>query len=170
MKLSRTLWGSWAWKPFCVPHFLFLGNRPQPPWPSLSSKGQIPTATNHGREGRQRQGRSGQKTIVQPWSGSWFYLPTKTPNKRKMLTPIMPEKPTWGQIKGTREAHHEMNWDQVKGCRPLTQSNLISIPQLNHCHTTPAVSPFAWSFYFTGNSLSEIQFSTSAQRPSFKHQ
>ena len=24
---SRTLWGSWAQKPFCVPHFLITGNR-----------------------------------------------------------------------------------------------------------------------------------------------
>ena len=31
LKLSRTLWGSWAWKPFCVPCFLFVGNRLQPP-------------------------------------------------------------------------------------------------------------------------------------------
>ena len=24
---SRTLWGSWAQRPFCVPHFLIIGNR-----------------------------------------------------------------------------------------------------------------------------------------------
>ena len=29
-KPSRTLWGSRAWKPFCVPRFLFE-NRLQPP-------------------------------------------------------------------------------------------------------------------------------------------
>ena len=168
MKLSRTLWGSW--EPFCVPHFLFLGNRPQPPWPSLSSTGQIPTATNRGREGMWRRGRSRQETAVQPGAGPWLSLPTKSPNKWKMLTFFMPEKPPWGQIKGTRETHHEINWGQVKGRRPCTHSNLIRTPQLNHCYTTPAVSPFAWSFYFTGNSLSEIQFSTSAQRLSFKHQ
>ena len=28
VKLSMALWGSWAQKPFCVPHFLFLGNGP----------------------------------------------------------------------------------------------------------------------------------------------
>ena len=28
LKLNRALWGSWAQKPFCVPHFLFLENGP----------------------------------------------------------------------------------------------------------------------------------------------
>jgi len=38
------------------------------------------------------------------------------------------------------------------------------------------VSPFPWQnikailFYFTPNSVSEIQFSTGAQKPSFQHQ
>ena len=36
---ARALWGSWAHKPFCVSHFLFLGNKLQPPGPSPSSKG-----------------------------------------------------------------------------------------------------------------------------------
>ena len=31
MKPSRTLWGSWAQKPSCVFHSLFVGNRFQPP-------------------------------------------------------------------------------------------------------------------------------------------
>ena len=38
MKQSRTLCGSWAWKPLRVLCFLFEGNRLQPPWPSLNSK------------------------------------------------------------------------------------------------------------------------------------
>ena len=67
VKPSRITWGSWAWKLFCVPHFLFAGNRLQPPWPSWSSKGQVQTIADQEREGRQRQGRSSQETIVQPW-------------------------------------------------------------------------------------------------------
>ena len=39
----------------------FLGNRLQPPWPSLSSKGQTGTVANQGR------GRRSQETVVQPW-------------------------------------------------------------------------------------------------------
>ena len=34
-----------------------------------SSKGQVQTVANQGREGTQRQGRSSQKTLVQPWGG-----------------------------------------------------------------------------------------------------
>ena len=58
MKLSRSLWGSWAWKPF---HFscLFVGNSLQPPPPSLSSKGQVPTIGNRRRERILRQGGAG---------------------------------------------------------------------------------------------------------------
>ena len=41
LKLSRTILGSWALKPFLVPLFLFAGNILQFPLPSLSSKGQI---------------------------------------------------------------------------------------------------------------------------------
>ena len=37
-----------------VPHFLFVRNRPQPPWPSLCSKGQIWTVANQGKEGMQK--------------------------------------------------------------------------------------------------------------------
>ena len=66
LKLSRTPWGSLSWKPFCVPHFFFIAKRLQPPWPSLSSKGQIWTVGNQRGEGMQRQGESSQETVVQP--------------------------------------------------------------------------------------------------------
>ena len=39
---------------FCGPHFLLLGNKLQPPWPSLSSKGQAQTVAHQGREWIQR--------------------------------------------------------------------------------------------------------------------
>ena len=68
------LWSSWAWKPLCVPHTLFLRNRLHPPWPSLSSKGKIQTVANQGKEGMQQQGRSSQEIIVQSW-GRALVLP-----------------------------------------------------------------------------------------------
>ena len=74
LKPSRTLWGSWARKPFWVPRSLFVGNSLQPPGSSLSPKGQIQTVANQGREGMQRQGKSSQETIVQPW-GRVLVLP-----------------------------------------------------------------------------------------------
>ena len=45
-------------KPFRVSHFLLLGNKLQPPWPSQSSKGQVQTVSNQGREGMRRPGES----------------------------------------------------------------------------------------------------------------
>ena len=54
-------------KPFCVSHFLLVGKRFQPPRPSLSSKGQIQTASNQRSEGIQKQRKSSQETIVQWW-------------------------------------------------------------------------------------------------------
>ena len=59
--------GSWVHKPLGVSHFLFLGNKLQLPNPTLSSKRQVQTVANQGREGMQRQGRRSQDTIVQPW-------------------------------------------------------------------------------------------------------
>ena len=61
-------------KSLCVPLLLITGNRLQSSWPSLSSKGQVRTVANQGRERMQRQGRSSQKTIVQPWGRTWFPL------------------------------------------------------------------------------------------------
>ena len=59
---------SWAWKPFPVPHF--LEGRFQPPWPSLSSKGRVPTVASQGRKARKRQGA---ETTVQAWGRALGY-------------------------------------------------------------------------------------------------
>ena len=59
VKTSRTLWGSWAQKASCPVSWL------HPPCPFLSSKGQIPTIANQGREGMLKQGRDCQVTEVQ---------------------------------------------------------------------------------------------------------
>ena len=105
------------------------------------------------------------------------------------------QETTWGQIKGTTEAHQDITWGQIKGRQALhTPWSLSATPPLNHCYKTPhqipptpmfgthnfegqevAVSPFAWQsnkailFYFTWNSASKIWFSTDAQRLSFRH-
>ena len=50
---------------FWVPHYLFVGNRLQPPWPSLRSKRQVQAVADQGREGTERQRRSSQETVVQ---------------------------------------------------------------------------------------------------------
>ena len=51
------------WK-LSVPRFLFVGNKLQPLWPSLASKGQIQTVASRGGEGMQRRGRSSQETTL----------------------------------------------------------------------------------------------------------
>ena len=81
---------------FSVPHFSLVGNRLQLPWLSLSSKGQVQTRADQGREGIQRQRRSCQETMVQPRSGALvstqgihaatFFFRMKTTPKWKMLT------------------------------------------------------------------------------------
>ena len=119
MELSRTLWGSWVQKSFCVPWFLFLRNRFQPLWPSLNFKGQFQTVANQGGEGMQRQGRSSQETIVHPWGRilvpfkgyreQYLWTPSRTPNKWNMLALLIPERTTWGQIKGTRKTPQKTN-------------------------------------------------------------
>ena len=43
----------------------------QPPRPSLSSKGQVQTVANQGREGMQTQGKSSQETTVQEGESRW---------------------------------------------------------------------------------------------------
>ena len=106
---SRSLWGSWAQKPFCVPCSLFVGNRLQTPWPSLSPKGQIQTVANQGREGipktREEQPRNNSAALGQgPGSASRdthsnifeLFCRAKIPNKWKMLT-------TWWSILHSRE-------------------------------------------------------------------
>ena len=59
-------------KSFCVPHFLFLGRVLQPLWPSLSSKGQVHTGADWGREKMQIPGGAVGEPRVQPGGRSWF--------------------------------------------------------------------------------------------------
>ena len=121
VKLSRTLWGSWAWKPFRVPCSLFVENTFQPPRTSLSPKGQIQTVANQGREGMQRQGRGSQETIVQPW-GRVLVLPQgmHITISFELVIELKPQingrcqyssfqrRPPEARLKGTREAHQEI--------------------------------------------------------------
>ena len=51
---------SWAHKPFCVPHYLLLGNKLHPPGPSLSSKGQVQNGCESGK-GVDAETRKGSK-------------------------------------------------------------------------------------------------------------
>ena len=57
LQLSRTLWGSWAQKPFCVPSFLTLSEFQRAGSNTWWS----------GKWGDAEQGRSSKETIRQPW-------------------------------------------------------------------------------------------------------
>ena len=64
----------WVQKPFCVPCFLFVGKRFQPPRPSLSSKGHFKQLlTRRVRECRNK-GKAVQKQQCRDGAGSWFLL------------------------------------------------------------------------------------------------
>ena len=56
-------------KPFCIPHFLFLGNKLQLPCPFLSSKRKVQTVANYGREwiaeAREEQSRNNGAALRQ---------------------------------------------------------------------------------------------------------
>ena len=74
LETESPLWGFWAHKPFCVPHFLFLGNKREPSWASLSSKGQVQTIANQGREGyRDKEGEI-KKQGSSLGARSWFFF------------------------------------------------------------------------------------------------
>ena len=148
-----------------------------------------------------RQGRSGQETIVQPWGrvlvppqgihirvSFELFIELKPPINGRCQHSSFQKRPSEDRLKGTREAHQEITWNQIKGVQAL-HTLLSAIPPLNHGYKTPyqillggthsfwgqepAVSPFAWQsnkailLYFIQNSVSEIWFSTGAQRLSF---
>ena len=134
----------------------------QPPWTSLSSKGQIQTAVNQGREGTQRQ-----ETLVQPW-GRVLVLSQEThraislsssaelsPTKWKMLT-------TWWDTLHFREGHsapsspdsrRSLDWRRegpahthsVSATLPLTIKLLTTPPGLGW--DTPFWGPCLFNLY-----------------------
>ena len=139
-------------KPFCVPPLLLLQEICfiQPLWPSLSSKGQIPTIVNQGRKVIWRQGRNSQETTAQPQgrvlvphqgihttSLSWF-ADTETPTRREKLTvnnsmlPISTQIPDW--------LEPEDWWCLLPLTSPTTNQKIVHelvTPSLNYHHKTP---------------------------------
>ena len=128
MKLNRTLWGSWEWKPFCVPHFLFVGNRLQPPWPSLSSRGQVQRVANRDGRGcrdesciKKRQCRLGAGARFCLKGYTW-YLWTRLQNWNfQQVGDVNLMKHSSFQKEGhslitsrTRDAYQETTWGQIK--------------------------------------------------------
>ena len=148
--------------PFCVPHFLFVGNRLQSPWPSRSSKGQIQTVANQGREGMQRQRRSSQETRVQPW-GRVLVPPQGIHISVSLSSSTELKPPTNGGVNylmkqssfqreghslitsRTTKAHQETTWGQIKGIQALhTPWSLSATPALTQCYKTPHQISLGW--------------------------
>ena len=159
MKLSRTLRGSWEQKPFCVfPHFQFLGNRLQSPWPS-----KVLVQTMLMREGRGCRARGGQvKTNGAAWGqgpGSSsrdthkniFELTcrNKTPNKRE-ITYLRKHSSFWREshnliMSGTTQVHQETSRGQIKRIPGLhTLQSLLANPPLKHCYKTLQLEFLTW--------------------------
>ena len=149
VKLSGTLWGSWAGKPFCPPFLVGL----QPPRPSLGSKGQIPTVANLGREGMQGWGRGSQETVVQPWGR--VLVPPQGIHTAMSLSSLRCQhfshqrKTTWDYIKGTRETHPEdyLRPDQ-RSAGPAHTLISSATPPLNCCYKTPHQILLGWDIQF----------------------
>ena len=116
---SRTLWAP-GHKSLSVSPISWLQEIGfiQPPWPSLSSKGQVQTVADQGREGMQRQGRSSQDKIVQPWGRVLVppqgihvtislscFADTETPTRWEKLTVCCPQacrpQTSWNQVDDT---------------------------------------------------------------------
>ena len=170
LKLSRTLWGSQAWKPSCVPCFLSVENRLQPPCPSLSPKRKVQTVTSQAREGMRRQERRGQETVVQPWSGLllpprgdtqnniWALLQNSTPqNGRCWLIDeaFFIPSPTPG---ATQTYVHRVS-EAIQPSHPLVSLLLPSIfPSIRVFSNESALRirwPKYWSFSFSISPSSE---------------
>ena len=117
--------GSWEWNPFCVPHFLFVGNRFQSPGPSLSSKTQVQAGVNQVRERMQKQVWSRQEAILQLWEGIWVppqgtHVTVSLSSSAELKTPangrcwlldeasFRDQEATWGQIKGMWPLKHTL--------------------------------------------------------------
>ena len=63
LKLSRALWGFWAWKSFCLPFLLYRKSASASvTFPEFQRAG-----SNQRREEMQRQGRGSQETKVHTW-------------------------------------------------------------------------------------------------------
>ena len=136
-------------EPFC-PYFLFVGNRLQPPWPSLSSKGEIWTVVNQRKEGteiREEQPRSNSVALGQgPGSTSKdlhksifeLFIELRPWTKgRHYLALFIPEKNIWVQINGSPEAHLEIRGRQIK-VEELHKPWSHPHPPWNHCYKTPS--------------------------------
>ena len=94
--------GSWELKSFRVLHFLFIRNRLQPPWTSLSWKAQVQTVPNQGREGIQRQERNSQETTSQLWDSvlilpQGIHIKTSLSSSAKLKSPNSVEFSSVGQ-------------------------------------------------------------------------
>ena len=103
----------------------------------------------------------------------------KMPNKWKMSVLFIPGKATWGlKLKGTRNAHQEITWDQIKWLQALQTLYQQVHPwtfarKLNKTLSGwDTKSPFAWQSssallsYLAQSPVLEIQFGSSAHRPS----
>ena len=153
LKLSRTLWGSLGWKPFWVSHFLFLGKKFRPSCPSLSSKGQIQIVPNQGSEGMQREGRSSQGSILQPWCRllvlpqeihlAIFFEHSAKLKPQQMEDELLNEAFFIPQIMSQLimsriTAHQETIWGHIKGMKSLHICLILSTTlPLNYCYKTP---------------------------------
>ena len=173
LKLNRTLWCSWAQKPFCVPHFLTfpefqragsnscwsgkggdVEKREKPPRDNSAALGQGPGSTS-----RDTHNNIFELICITKPRNKWKLLTTWSILHSKeglciitLRTREAHQEATWDQIEGTREAHQETTWGQIKGVQALhTPWSLSAAPPLKCCYKTPHQILLGWDTQFWGH-------------------
>ena len=147
LKPSRTLWGSWAWKPFCLPFLV----------------GKTPASMTYSRvpKGRLKQLLIKGETAKKPSEARLKEL-EKLIKIRRPNSSVSQET----EIRDCRSCRTLI----LIGNPILVIKSSLNPPGLEHnfVRHEPPVSPFAWQsnkailFYFT-KTVSEIQLGTSAE-------
>ena len=142
VKRSRTLFGSWAWKHFCVPHTLFVGNRLQ--YSSLPESQRVyPESRSSRKEGDAENKGGGAKKqypALQQGPGSAprdthnnifkFIIELNPPTNGRCQHSSFQRRPSEARLKGPEKFTKRLPETRLKECRHCTHPNLISNPTL----------------------------------------
>ena len=152
LKPSRTLWVSWPWKLFWVPHFLTSPSFQKAGWNScwwgkradMETRGGYPRNDSAAREQGPGSTQETQMTIFLSSSAEWKPQQLEDVSYLMKHSSLQREGHSLITLRA-REAHPETMWGQIKGVQALhTPQSFPAAPPLNHCCTTPHQVPLDW--------------------------